>query len=168
MNSKNLAVAVVAVAMSLCTGAAAEKTPKVPKVKPVAAQAEHPTNAAVRSEDRADVQRSQQLLLEEKALEKQADEKNQQAKALIQQKNALHGQEISQEHQERADRNKNDRRVLSGDVRHESAESARLDQQIKQLEQERAAIMRQVREKIAERKAVEAQLRANEGHSVRK
>ena len=160
MNFKKLALALTALAIGLCTLAAADNKPKIPKVKPAAHERQ---NSAVRAEDKADEQRAAQLKREEEELLHQAEQKHQQAKALIQQEKSLRGQEVSQEHQEKADKNKKDHRVLAGEIKHEGSERSQLSHQAEALEKERESLTRQANEKTRERKAIEAQIRANNG-----
>jgi len=159
MLSKKIAIAITT--LGLCTLAAADKNPKIPKIKP-AAQHEHQNNSATRSENKADEQRAAQLKNEEEELIHQADAKHAQAKELIQRQKALKGEEVSQERTERSDRK--DRPKLAGEVKHESGERAQLNHQIQELDKERAELMRQANEKSRERKAIEAQIHANNSH----
>ena len=160
MYSTNFTIAVTGLTLALCTLAAAENKPKIPKIKP-AAQHEKQNNSAVRSEDKADEQRAAELKREEIELLHQAEQKHQQAKALIQKQKALRGEEISQEHAERGD--KKDRRALGGEVKQEASERSQMNREAEQLEKEREALTRQANEKATERRAIEAQIRAN-GH----
>ncbi len=159
MKSKNLAIAMMV--LGLCAVAFADKKPKAPKVKP--ATHEH-QNSAVHTENKADEQHAAELKREEIDLLHQAEQKHQQAKALIQQEKGLRNQEVSQEHAEKTDKNKKDRHTLQGEVKQEGSERSQLNHQADQLEKEREALTRQANEKAAERKAIEARIRANSGH----
>jgi hypothetical protein len=159
MKAKNLML--TALIAGLSAVASADNTPKVPKPKP-AAQHEKQNNSAIRSEDKADEQRSAGLKREEIDLLHQADAKHQQAKALIQQERALRNQEVAQEHTEKVD--EKHRHGLEGEVRQEGSERAQLNRQAEQLEREREALTRQANEKAAERKSIEAQIHGNNGH----
>ena len=92
---------------------------------------------------------------------KQAEEKRQQAKALIQREKALRNEEVSHEHAEKGDKNRSDRQVLAADVKHEGGERSQLNRQVEELEKERGELTRQAKEKAAERGEIEARIRAN-------
>ena len=159
MNFKVLTLAILG--LGLCLLATADEKPKTTtKMKP----APHEKSSAVRSEDKADEERAAQLKTEEVELLKQAEQKHQQAKALIQQEKSLRSEELSQEHTGKADKNKKDHEVLAGEIKHEGNERSQLNQQADELEKEREALTRQANEKTSERKAIEARIRANNEH----
>jgi len=160
MRPTNFTITVTGLTLALSTLANAENKTKIPIVKP-AAQREKQNNSAVRSEDKADKQRATELKREEIELLHQAEQKHQQAKALIQKQKALRGEEVSQEHAERGD--KKDHRALGGEVKQEASERSQMNREAEQFEKEREALTRQANEKAKERRAIEAQIRAN-GH----
>jgi hypothetical protein len=116
-------------------------------------------NAAQRSGNSGDEQRSQQLHREAVELLHQAEQKNQQAKALIRQEKGLKAEEISQEHSAKGDHRA--AHNAQGAERRESGERSQLNRQAEALEKERAALIRQANEKERERKGIEAHLHGN-------
>jgi hypothetical protein len=161
MRSKKFAVFTAAVfTMGLCVTASASNTSKHSYMR-LAAQHEE-NKSAERSENKSDEQRAAELKREEIDLEKQAEAKHQQAKALIQKEKALRGQEVAHEHAEKGDKDKKDVRVLNGEEKQEGGEREQLSKQAGELEKEREALMHQAGEKGAERKALEAKIRERE------